>query len=167
MKSFELEIETTITTYIQVEANTSAEAKKKFDEDEDTREEYSYKMMKYWDSDGGVIKACDEVRYARKCDTTGEGMNEGYCWGEGEQHTKYRKDVIKELRADIENGMYHAKFMEQYYGTKDPKNIPHKDWDNDRIFNWGFDLDMFYWTTWEAEDGEWYDFSGNEYTEDV
>ena len=37
--------------------------------------------------------------YARVCDVTGEGFNQGYCWGDGESYTKYKKDVIKQLRA--------------------------------------------------------------------
>lgn len=61
MKTFELEIETTVYTTLSVQANSQEEAEKKFDEDEDTREEYSYQMMKYWDSDGGDIKKCTEI----------------------------------------------------------------------------------------------------------
>ena len=37
--------------------------------------------------------------FARLCEVTGEGFNEGYCWGDGESYTKYKKDVVKQLRA--------------------------------------------------------------------
>jgi len=32
--------------------------------------------------------------YARKCDVTGEGMNEGYVFGDGTDYFKYEKDAL-------------------------------------------------------------------------
>ena len=37
-------------------------------------------------------------KYARKCDVTGEGMNEGYCIQDGLMYIKYEKDMIKHIR---------------------------------------------------------------------
>ena len=38
------------------------------------------------------------VFWARKCDITGQGMNEGFCIEEGMMYIKYDKDMIKHLR---------------------------------------------------------------------
>jgi hypothetical protein len=38
------------------------------------------------------------MKYARKCSISGEGMNEGWLQGDGEQYFKYEKDVIAWLR---------------------------------------------------------------------
>ena len=43
------------------------------------------------------------MKYARKCSITGEGMNEGWLQGDGEQYFKYEKDVISWLR-EVEFG---------------------------------------------------------------
>tara|TARA_R110000737_G_scaffold348088_1_gene381167 strand:+ start:565 stop:891 length:327 start_codon:yes stop_codon:yes gene_type:complete len=54
----------------------------------------------------------DHVRYARKCDVTGEGMNEGYCIGEGDMYIKYEKDMIKHIRKiDSVDNKYHESDM--------------------------------------------------------
>tara|TARA_R110002167_G_scaffold89907_2_gene242529 strand:- start:6819 stop:7361 length:543 start_codon:yes stop_codon:yes gene_type:complete len=37
-------------------------------------------------------------RYARQCDVTGEGMNEGYCIQDGLMYIKHEKDLLKHLR---------------------------------------------------------------------
>ena len=38
------------------------------------------------------------IKYARACDITGEGMNEGYCIGDGHMYIKYEVDLIKHIR---------------------------------------------------------------------
>ena len=37
-------------------------------------------------------------KYARQCDVTGEGMNEGYCIQDGLMYIKHEKDLLKHLR---------------------------------------------------------------------
>ena len=44
------------------------------------------------------MKTTDRILYARKCDITGEGMNEGYCIQDGLMYIKYEKDMIKHIR---------------------------------------------------------------------
>jgi len=39
--------------------------------------------------------------FARVCDITGEGMNEGWCWADGMFYTKNYEDTIKELRKEF------------------------------------------------------------------
>jgi hypothetical protein len=52
--------------------------------------------------------------YARLCDVTGEGFNQGYCFGDGESYMKYEKHVIKHLResqSDDEKGLTDAELL--------------------------------------------------------
>ena len=46
------------------------------------------------------IKRDMNKKYARVCDITGEGMNEGWVWGDGVFYTKYEKDTLSECRKD-------------------------------------------------------------------
>jgi hypothetical protein len=41
------------------------------------------------------------VKYARKSDVTGQGMNEGYCFADGAFYCENREDAIKEIRKDV------------------------------------------------------------------
>ena len=43
------------------------------------------------------VKLPEGEKFARKCDATGEPMNEGWCIGDGEYYAKYEKDVLAEL----------------------------------------------------------------------
>lgn len=73
-------------------------------------------------------------KFARKCDGTGEGMNDGYVLFDGELHFKYEENV--------------KRFLEmQGYGTIDE----------------AYEEDILYWTEWEDEDDfEWIeDENGN------
>lgn len=74
--------------------------------------------------------------FARKCDATGKGMNEGYCFGDGERYFIKKKDA-----------------------TKYAKEIGYK------TLNEAYDDDAYYWTDWEIDvnDETCYDAEGNEY----
>jgi hypothetical protein len=37
--------------------------------------------------------------FARRCDVTGNGMNEGYCIGDGEMYIEKESDMIAHLRS--------------------------------------------------------------------
>jgi hypothetical protein len=37
------------------------------------------------------------MRYARRCDITGKGMNEGFCWQDGWFYTASEDDTINKL----------------------------------------------------------------------
>lgn len=69
--------------------------------------------------------------YARKCDVTGVGMNEGWCWGDGEFYTATVEDTIAELRKDNSDKDYLT---------------------DDELFDWAYDADILYWTDWYDED---------------
>ena len=38
------------------------------------------------------------MKYARKCDVSGKGMNEGYCINDGQMYIKEESDMIAHLR---------------------------------------------------------------------
>lgn len=72
------------------------------------------------------------TKYARKCDATGQGINEGWCVGQGEQYFKYEDDA--EAWA---------------------KNAGYAD------LNDAFEHNAIYWTEWEEEfDYEWVEVDG-------
>lgn len=72
------------------------------------------------------------MRYARKCDITHEGMNEGWCWGDGSFYTKYESDTVAELRDEFESSV----------GVQT----------DDELLEWAVKEDILYWTEWEDED---------------
>lgn len=72
-------------------------------------------------------------KFARTCDVTGEGMNEGWCWGDGMFYSKYKQDTINELRKEC---------LEQ------------EDLSDDELLEWACEEDILYWTEWYDEDEE-------------
>jgi len=82
-------------------------------------------------------------KYARRCDVTGKGMNEGWCWGDGAFYTKTKKDTVAELR--------------KYNPSK-------SDLYDNYLIEWAVEEEeMLYWTQWYTED---IDEQGYYYTED-
>tara|TARA_Y100001938_G_C7937306_1_gene352458 strand:+ start:117 stop:401 length:285 start_codon:yes stop_codon:yes gene_type:complete len=68
--------------------------------------------------------------WARVCDITGEGMNEGYVLEDGTCIIKYEKDLIKELR-DMGD--------EEYNNASD-----------EFILKEAYENEVYYWTEWEC-----------------
>lgn len=83
-------------------------------------------------------------KFARRCDATGRGMNEGYVVGDGELCFSEEKHLIEHLRS--RGGMD---------GLSD-----------EFILNEAYEQDEYYYTEWDFYDidDEWYDAEGNEYT---
>lgn len=83
-------------------------------------------------------------KFARKCDATGRGMNEGYVVGDGELCFSEEKHLIDHLRS--RGGM--------------------DDLSDEFILNEAYEQDEYYYTEWDFYDidDEWYDAEGNEYT---
>lgn len=73
--------------------------------------------------------------FARRCSLTGQGMNEGYCFGEGDFYCIEDADALN-----------HAKHL-GYGSLKE-----------------AYDNEAYYYTTWEEIDFDcFYDEEGNEY----
>lgn len=82
-------------------------------------------------------------KFARRCDATGKGMNEGYVFGDGELCFSEEKHLIAHLRSrggmdglSDEYILTEAYYQEEYYYTE--------------------------WDFYDIDD-EWYDAEGNEY----
>lgn len=73
-------------------------------------------------------------KFARKCDITKEGMNEGWVWYDGGFYTKYKEDTIKELRKD---------------------NEEQNELSDEDLLEWAFEEEILYWTEWEEDDFEY------------
>lgn len=77
-----------------------------------------------------------QEKFARVCSATGRGMNEGYCFGDGEAY------FIEESDA------YDYALSIGYKGLQD-----------------AYDDEAYYYTEWEEIDEEcYYDAEGNEYS---
>jgi hypothetical protein len=63
------------------------------------------------------------IKYARKCDITNEGMNEGFCILDGLMYIKYEKDMLQHILDETD------------YDTIEE----------------AYEDDYFYWTEWECE----------------
>lgn len=93
------------------------------------------------------------MKFARLCDITNQGMNEGWCWGDGDFYSKTKEDTIKELRTDISKGAY----FEIEILTKS----------DDELLELAVDKEILYWTQWEVEEeiesqGYYYTENGEE-----
>lgn len=87
-------------------------------------------------------------KYARRCDVTGKGMNEGWCWGEGVYYTSTKEDTVKELRI----------YNFDYIVSDEIQQMS-----DDDLLQYAYDNDVFYYTDWLDED---LDEQGYYYTED-
>tara|TARA_R110002096_G_C14077180_1_gene676152 strand:+ start:56 stop:346 length:291 start_codon:yes stop_codon:yes gene_type:complete len=81
------------------------------------------------------------MKYARKCDVTGNGMNEGFCIKNGEMYIKYEKDLIKHLR-DVEK-----KANLEY-----DKDISEGRLTDDFLLSDYYECGYYFWTEWECDD---------------
>ena len=71
------------------------------------------------------------TKYARKCTATGQGMNEGWVVGDGEEYYKYESDI-------------HARCKEAGYADLQE----------------AYDDDFMYWTGWEESDYDFVEIDG-------
>ncbi len=94
-------------------------------------------------------------RFARKCDVTGRGMNEGWVWMEGAFYTSTIENTIAELRKDIADGAW------DFDEVGSDKLLEMSD---QELLQYAHDSDILYYTEWEEIDDDcYYDAEGNEY----
>lgn len=67
--------------------------------------------------------------WARKCDATDEGMNEGYCFGDGEMYFKYEQDALKYAKTIGYKSLQEAYDDEAYYHTAWEDEFQYKEQD--------------------------------------
>jgi hypothetical protein len=126
------------------------------------------------------------VKYARRCDITGEGMNEGWVWCDGAFYSKYLKDTMTECVNDEEH------IIEGLIGANyEPYNAPEGDRDinsfneicdkvmakealtPEQLLNLAFITDYCFFTNWHedpdayedgyyAADGKWVEENNNQ-----
>jgi hypothetical protein len=88
-------------------------------------------------------------RFARRCDATGKGINEGYVVGDGELYYASKDDLLD-----------HLKSIQDFCGVKVSKLCK----DDDELLEFFYDEDYYYYTEWEEIDDDcYYDAEGNEY----
>lgn len=87
--------------------------------------------------------------YARKCDITGEGMNEGFCIRDGAMYIKYEKDMIKYLRKIEKEG-------NPEYDSLVREGRLTDEWLKDDYYN----AEYYYWTEWEEADHQYMEVDG-------
>lgn len=80
------------------------------------------------------------MKYARKCNVTGNGMNEGFCIKDGEMYIKYEKDLIKHLRD-----------VEKKANLKYDKDISEGRLTDDFLLSDYYECEYYYWTEWECD----------------
>jgi hypothetical protein len=73
------------------------------------------------------------TKYAKQCSITGEGMNEGYVYYDGEMYFKYEKDFVMFLK-------YQNEPLEDIWDLSD-----------EFILNEAYDNGEYYYTEWEDE----------------
>jgi hypothetical protein len=80
----------------------------------------------------------ENFKFARICDITGEGFNDGYCINDGEMYIKYEKDLVAHLRC-----------LELDADTE---------LSDDYLLDEAYKLGYYYYSDWEVEeDDEWYE----------
>lgn len=75
-------------------------------------------------------------KFARKCDITGEGMNEGFYVND-EIYISKEEDLIKWLRG--------KNFLTA-------ENIPANDFNDEDLKEWAFYEEIYYFTEWDDEE---------------
>ena len=87
------------------------------------------------------METTQKFYFARRCDVTGEGMNEGFCIGEGEMYIKHESDLIAHLRT----------LDWEFADGKRPKDIE----SDDELRELLYDVEYFYHTYWEDDEMEY------------
>ena len=106
------------------------------------------------------------MKYARKCSITGEGMNEGWVWGDGIFYTKYEKDTLAECRRDrkdilseidelIPNNAQDIERWDELEGAIS-RAEEGKETDEDLLLI-AYQQDYIYYTEWEDESEHQYE----------
>lgn len=101
----------------------------------------------------------NKKHWARRCDVTGRGMNEGWCWCDGVFYTATMEDTLRECRKDRD---YILRLAEECTNLQDydrqsefiaALKRAEKDRETDEdLLLIGYQTDYLYYTEWDDED---------------
>ena len=112
----------------------------------------------------------NQIKYARKCDVTNKGMNEGWVWGDGTFYTSTKELTLAECRKDrehileaIQNIGCELDEIDNVQDDDDLKTLEsaiqnadkNQDTDDDLLII-GYYADYLYYTEWEEIEDDWY-----------
>jgi hypothetical protein len=90
------------------------------------------------------------TKYARRCDATGHGINEGYVVGDGELYFADKEHLLEHLR---------TLDWVDCNGKKSTDCVT-----DDALLKYFYNEDYYYYTEWEElDDDVYYDENGNEH----
>ena len=90
------------------------------------------------------------MKYARKCSITGEGMNEGFVYCDGDMYFAHKQDLIVKLR--------------DAYSKEISKDFVSELSDDD-LLDLSYEDNTHYYTEWEDEDDYQYEMIDGELVE--
>ena len=106
------------------------------------------------------------MKYARQCSVTGEGMNNGWVFGDGVFYAKYEKDALAECRKDRDAILHDIKRVDatmiqepsqwEEFDEAVQRALQGKDDDYD-LMTIAFQTDYCYYTEWEDKDDYQYE----------
>lgn len=94
------------------------------------------------------------MKYARKCDVSGKGMNEGYCINDGQMYIKEESDMIAHLRG-----------LEKESNPDYDSLIKEGRLTDDFLLNDYYDSEYYYWTEWNEIDDDYHYLEDGTYIE--
>ena len=109
------------------------------------------------------------IYWARKCSATGEGMNEGWCFGDGAYYAKDYGDAIAELRRDyeyiVEGFMSTEKemlpnYIDVHEWSVINENLERGEISDEALLYMAYATDYVYWTEWDASDAQYQETNG-------
>jgi len=96
------------------------------------------------------MKNKEEIYWARQCDVTLEGMNEGYCIDDGMMYIKYEKDMLEWLRS-----------KDWAFENEDGAQVDVTKFEAQELLEWAYNEEIYYWTEWfEKEDIQYQEIGG-------
>jgi hypothetical protein len=91
-------------------------------------------------------------KFARRCDATGKGINEGYVVGDGELYFSTKEHLLEHLR-EVE-----------WVDCNDKCSLDIESDNDDELLEFFYNEEYYYYTEWEEIDDDcYYDAEGNEY----
>jgi hypothetical protein len=101
------------------------------------------------------------TKFARKCDITGEGMNEGFIVLDGMYYIKHEKDLVKWLRENYTEAVYEDYSDDYEFNTSSLTKRYFSEVESDEeVAELSYLNGIHYWTEWEDDDYEWEEIDG-------